>query len=100
MTKNSFKLLTLFFLTLLIKSNLYAQTGTWTAVKNTAPNNCMGVMLLLTDGTVICKDDAGSGEGTGWNRLTPDTAGSYANGTWTSIGSMINDRLFFPSQVL
>lgn len=100
MRKNSFKLLTLFVLTILIKSNSYAQTGTWTAVTRTAPNNCMGVMLLLTDGTVICKDDAGSGEGTGWNRLTPDTAGNYANGTWTSIGSMINDRLFFPSQVL
>ncbi len=57
-------------------------------------------MLLLTDGTVICKDDAGNGQGTGWNKLTPDIHGSYSNGTWTSIAPMNYDRLFFASQVL
>ncbi len=85
---------------ILSTGNANGQTGTWTAVKNFAPNNCYGVMLLLTDGTVICKDDGGNGYGTGWNRLTPDNKGSYVNGTWSNIASMNYDRLFFAKQVL
>jgi hypothetical protein len=101
MKKQIYLLLNLFFFVLLIQSNISAQFGTWTALSNAAPNNSMGVMLLLTDGTVICKDDGGSGTfGTGWNRLTPDITGSYVNGTWTSIANMNDDRLFFPTQVL
>ncbi|HTA28824.1 MAG TPA: hypothetical protein VK809_13615, partial [Bacteroidia bacterium] len=100
MRKNSFALLSFAFMTLLAGSNMYAQIGTWTAIRNLAPNNSNGVMLLLTDGTVISKDDAGTGNGTGWNRLTPDNTGSYVNGTWTSIAPMNYDRLFFATQVL
>ncbi len=77
-----------------------AQTGTWTALKNLAPHDNQGVMLLLTDGTVICSNTSGSGYGTGWDKLTPDIHGSYANGTWTSITNMNNDRFAFSSQVL
>jgi hypothetical protein len=77
-----------------------AQTGTWTAVRNLAPDQNMGVMLLLTDGTVIAHDTAGGGSGTGWDKLTPDSTGSYVNGTWSRIASMNYDRLFFASQVL
>lgn len=77
-----------------------AQTGTWTAVANLAPHANMGVMLLLTDGTVICHNATGGTYGTGWDKLTPNAAGSYVNGTWTSIASMNNDRLFFSTQVL
>ena len=77
-----------------------AQTGTWTAVTNLAPHANMGVMLLLTDGTVICHNSNGGTYGTGWDKLTPSATGSYANGTWTSITSMNNNRLFFSSQVL
>jgi hypothetical protein len=40
--------------------------------------------LLLTDGSVIVQD-AGCPD---WWRLTPDKSGSYANGTWTQIGSL------------
>lgn len=40
--------------------------------------------LLLTDGTVIIQD-AGCPD---WWRLTPDSSGSYANGTWTQIASL------------
>jgi hypothetical protein len=39
---------------------------------------------LLTDGSVIVQD-AGCPD---WWRLTPDSSGSYANGTWTQIGSL------------
>lgn len=77
-----------------------AQTGTWTKVKAPAPHDNMGVCLLLTDGTVICHNTSGGGEGTGWDRLTPDIHGSYVNGTWDSITPMQFDRLFFSSQVL
>src|SRR5580658_3545491 len=77
-----------------------AQTGTWTALTNSAPHNNEGVCLLMTDGTVICKTSNGAGYGTGWDRLTPDIHGSYVNGTWDTIASMYHDRLYFSAQVL
>lgn len=88
----------------LISSSIFtvstAQTGTWTALTNQAPHANQGVMLLLTDGTVICSNTSGPGYGTGWDKLTPDASGSYVNGTWTSITSMNYDRFAFSSQVL
>jgi len=56
------------------------------------PNECNGFgaypgggnPLLLTDGSVIIQD-AGCPD---WVRLTPDSHGSYANGTWTQIASL------------
>ena len=75
--------------------------GTWRAVATTAPHYNAGVMLLLTDGTVICKTSSGgTSEGTRWDRLTPDIHGSYINGTWTTIAAMHDERLYFSSQVL
>jgi hypothetical protein len=55
-------------------------------------------MLLLSDGTVMAQDGGGSN----WFRLTPDSTGSYANGTWdsTSIQTMHYSRLYYSSQVL
>jgi hypothetical protein len=35
-------------------------------------------MLLLSDGTVRCQYDGG----TGWYRVTPDSHGNYLHGTW------------------
>jgi Secretion system C-terminal sorting domain/SprB repeat/Galactose oxidase, central domain len=81
-------------------THLTAQTGTWTAVKTLAPHLNYGVCLLMTDGTVICHNQHGGRYGTGWDRLTPDIHGSYANGTWDTIASMHGDRLFFSTQVL
>ena len=43
-----------------------------------------GNPLLLTDGSVIVQD-AGCPD---WWRLTPDSSGSYANGTWTQVASL------------
>lgn len=40
--------------------------------------------LLLTDGTVICQ----AYESSDWYRLTPDSSGSYINGTWSQIASL------------
>ncbi len=85
----------------LITANLLnAQTGTWTALANQSPNQNMGVMVLMTDGTVLCHNATGQNYGTGWDKLTPNASGSYVNGTWTTVASMNYDRLFFPTQVL
>lgn len=79
-----------------------AQTGTWTIIP-TLPSgfNC-GVSVLLTDGTVIVHNQNGGagGTGKGWDKLTPNSSGSYINGTWSSIASMNNDRLYFATQML
>lgn len=61
---------------------------TWTPLKNPAsfdPNTA----LLLTDGTVMVQDSGpGNGGGTNhWWRLTPDSSGSYINGTWRKLAS-------------
>ena len=76
--------------------------GTWTKVTATAPHANHGVMLLLSDGTVICHSNSGGADGNGtlWDKLTPDASGSYINGTWTTTAAMADTRLFFSSQVL
>ncbi len=79
-----------------------SQIGVWTAVGTLAPHSNLGHMLLLSDGTVICKSSSGGSDGYGnvWDRLTPNSSGSYVNGTWSSLPSMVNTRLFFSSQLL
>lgn len=59
-------------------------------------------MLLMSDGTVICRNSSGGtdGVGKGWDRLTPDIHGSYMNGTWDTIASMNETRIYFSSQIL
>ena len=72
-----------------------AAEGTWTALANLAPGG-VETMLLLSDGTVMAQN----GGGTAWYRLTPDSTGSYVNGTWTSLASMHYSRLYYSSDVL
>ena len=43
-----------------------------------------GTPLLLTDGTVMLADKGCQD----WWKLTPDTFGSYVNGTWTQLASL------------
>jgi hypothetical protein len=76
--------------------------GTWTSVSALAPDLNGGVMLLLTDGTVMVKTETGDVDSIGniWNKLTPDIHGSYANGTWSTLAPMHDNRLYFSSQVL
>ena len=76
--------------------------GTWTRVTASAPHTNGGVMLVLSDGSVICKTYAGGTDGIGntWDKLTPNAQGSYIGGTWTSIAPMYDTRLYFSSQVL
>jgi hypothetical protein len=86
-------------LLLLLSLTTYAQ---WTPLATASPDKNNGVMLLLSNGTIMCKSDAGGGDGVGdtWNLLTPDASGSYVNGTWSTIDRMAKTRLYFSSQVL
>jgi hypothetical protein len=59
-----------------------AASGTWTAI--TAGSSGLCNPLLLTDGTVLVH----SCDSPKWSRLTPDSSGNYANGTWSKIASM------------
>ena len=76
--------------------------GTWTAVINVAPAQSGGGLVLLSDGTILCKSVTGGTDGVGsiYNRLTPDATGSYANGTWSSIAAMNKTRLYYSTQLL
>ncbi len=77
-----------------------AQVGTWTAITQQAPHPNMGVMLLLTDGSVITETGSTVGGGNRWDKLTPDIHGSYINGTWSTISPMHYQRYGFSTQVL
>ena len=79
----------------LLTAERAAATGTWTALTRNAPSSVQ-LMLLLTDGTVMAAD----GGGNTWHRLTPDSHGSYVNGTWSTLASMHDTRLYFSSDVL
>lgn len=76
--------------------------GTWTAVTNNCPAASAGGLMLLSDGTVMCKTSEGGFDGYGntWYQLKPDAQGSYINGTWTKLAPMISTRLYFSSQML
>ena len=69
--------------------------GTWSALANSAPGG-VALMLQLSDGTVMCQNSGN----TGWYRLTPNSSGSYVNGTWTTMTSMHDSRRYYGSQVL
>ncbi len=75
--------------------------GTWTPLVRRPPGPVQ-LLLLLSDGTVMAKSLSGGSDGNGnaWYKLTPDNHGSYVNGTWTTLASMHDTRLYFSSQVL
>jgi|GEM_PF-6032464 len=81
---------------MVISISIFSQTGTWTALTKSPANGNNGVMLLLSDGRVLCQNNTG----TGWNILTPDASGSYQNGDWTSADDMDSSRTFYTSEVL
>jgi hypothetical protein len=87
-------------LLLFVSTITIAQTGTWTPLVNQSNNNNAGLMLLLSDGSVIVPTFPNGFVGNTWQKLTPDSAGSYVKGTWTDIAPMNDSRLDFGSQVL
>lgn len=87
----------------------------WTKVSDgsgnagTAPGagpQSAGTCLLLTDGSVMCQEDAnglfGSVDPTHWWRLKPDNTGSYTTGTWSKLTAAPSNYgpLFYCSAVL
>ncbi|MFL5239106.1 MAG: hypothetical protein ACJ8EL_16195 [Rhizomicrobium sp.] len=74
-------------------------SGTWTALKAGFPGASFpDTPVLLTDGNVLMHDGCTSD----WYKLTPDSKGSYVNGTWKKTASMPSgyQPLYFSSQVL
>lgn len=71
--------------------------GTWSAALPFPSSGVPGVnnCILMSDGTVLGMNGAGQ-----CVKLTPDIHGSYFNGTWTTLATMNNSRLFFSSQLL
>jgi hypothetical protein len=57
--------------------------GTWKLITNQPPAS-VDTMLLLTDGTVVAHEV----NSPNWHRLTPNSLGSYEDGTWSSIAPM------------
>ncbi len=77
-----------------------ANAGPWTKLKNPNPGYGSGNLILHTDGTVMVQSGQIGGDPQYWTKLTPDSAGSYVNGTWTVLAPMSTLRLFFGSNVL
>ena len=73
--------------------------GTWTPLNHAAPDGII-TMLLLPDGTVMAEGGDGITIENFWYRLTPDSTGSYVNGTWSTLAAMHDTRLYFSSDVL
>jgi Kelch motif len=69
--------------------------GNWQPLAN-QPAFSSGTMMLLTDGRVMVQQ----GGDKHWHALTPDSNGSYVNGTWSTLADMINTRLYYASGVL
>jgi hypothetical protein len=85
-----------FVVAMAVCDSAVAQTGTWTQVANSAPGYIQ-TMLLLPDGTVMAQD---ANTYNNWYRLAPGAKGGYTNGTWTTLASMNDTRLYDSSQVL
>jgi hypothetical protein len=77
----------------------------WTPLQNPPPFGTPGTMLLESNGTVLVHnepDNNTTGGTTAWWKLTPDSHGSYIDGTWSKIASMPAGYtpLYFASAVL
>ena len=59
-----------------------------------------GPLFLLTDGSVLMNECSGGNGTHRWWKLTPDTTGSYVNGSWVRVADSANGRKYFASAVL
>jgi len=68
---------------------------------NHQPGINVGPMLQLRDGRILVNESQGPDPGV-WMILTPDSSGSYVNGTWSATGHLQAgyEPIYFGSQVL
>jgi hypothetical protein len=75
--------------------------ATLSLLAHLAPSsNGTGTMMLLSDGTVMVQGGGSGAAVKTWFKLTPDSSGSYVDGTWTQMPSMHLERLYYGSNVL
>jgi hypothetical protein len=80
-----------------------AMSGTWTPLSNLMPDSGSGTgnMMLLSNGTVMVQGGgAANADNANWYLLTPDSHGSYVDGTWSQLASMHLQRLDYASVML
>ena len=72
-------------------------SGVWQRTSTNPPAG-VGEPILLTDGTVLCHRPQTSS----WYKLTPTAAGTYQDGTWSTVATMQSGYgpLYFASGVL
>lgn len=69
----------------------------WQGLTNQAPtSNGVQIMIQSTDGSILVQ----AFDGQTWMKLTPDSKGSYLNGTWTTLASEPTPRIYFASQIM
>jgi hypothetical protein len=73
--------------------------GTWTVVSN-APPGKVGLLILLSDGSVLAANSNPALNSSNWFRLSPDSHGSYTSGTWSNCASAFYTHNIFQSDVL
>ena len=77
------------------------QASPWQPLRN-APAFHPGTMLLASDGTVLVHSEPASGGTSAWYKLTPNSKGSYTDGTWSKLPPMPGgyNPLYFASAIL
>lgn len=73
-----------------------ASAAGWTQFTNPNSAGGTGVSIQLSDGTIMVV----GGNNQTWSKLTPDSTGSYAKGTWSNLASMGTARLYFGSNLM
>jgi hypothetical protein len=72
----------------------------WTSGPISNSNFAAQLPILLPNGTVMIHSNGGQSGSPLWELLTPNSSGSYVNGTLSSIASMNVSRLYFGSCIL
>jgi hypothetical protein len=67
--------------------------ASWNGLSNQPTFNA-DTMLLLTDGSIMCHEKSSAN----WHRLTPDSTGNFANGTWSALAPLPNNPAITAAQ--
>ena len=69
--------------------------GTWNGLAH-QPSFNTSTMILLSDGRVMVQEEATQH----WHALSPDSHGSYTDGTWSPLADMSFWRRYYASGML